>query len=69
MSGKGTWKKWRNGMKKWKGKMVRWKNPDSGQEDMVGIVLNNPKEDTLQFTPKSVALILVVDVMLSLIHI
>ena len=50
-------------MKKWKGKIVRWKNPDLGQEDMVGIVLNNPKEDALQFTPKSVALILVVDVM------
>ncbi len=30
---------------------------------MIGIVLNNPKEDALQFTPGAVALILVVDVM------
>ena len=30
---------------------------------MIGIVLNNPKEDAMQFTPRSVALILVVDVM------
>ena len=50
-------------MKKWKGKIVQWKNPDRGQEDMVGIVLNNPKEDALQFTKRSIALILVVDVM------
>ena len=50
-------------MKKWKGKMVRWKNPSPKQEGMIGIVLNNPKEDSLQFTPRSVALILVVDVM------
>lgn len=50
-------------MKNWKGKIVRWKKPEQGQENMVGIVLNNPKEDALQFTPRSVALILVVDVM------
>jgi len=50
-------------MKKWKGKMVRWKNPDKDQKDLVGIVLSNPKENALQFTPKAVALILVVDVM------
>jgi hypothetical protein len=50
-------------MKIWKGKMVRWKNPEPGQENLVGIVLNNPKEDTIQFTPKAIALILVVDVM------
>ena len=50
-------------MKNWKGKIVRWKNPKSGQEDKVGIVLNNPRENALQFTPRSVALILVVDVM------
>ena len=43
--------------------MVRWKRPEKGQENMIGIVLNNPKEDSLQFTKKSVALILVVDVM------
>ncbi len=43
--------------------MVRWKRPEKGQEDMIGIVLNNPKEDALQFTPGAVALILVVDVM------
>jgi len=30
---------------------------------MIGIVLNNPKEDAIQFTPKALALILVVDVM------
>jgi hypothetical protein len=30
---------------------------------MVGIVLNNPKEDALKFTSKAIALILVVDVM------
>jgi len=50
-------------MKAWKGKMVRWKNPEQGQESMIGLVLNNPKEDALQFTPRSVALILVVNVM------
>ena len=43
--------------------MVKWKNPDLGQEKMRGIVLNNPQEDTIKFTPRSVALILVVDVM------
>ena len=43
--------------------MVRWKRPEKGQEDMVGIVLNNPKEDSLKFTPNAIALILVVDVM------
>ena len=63
MSGMETWKKWRTGMKNWKGKIVRWKRPEKGQENMIGIVLNNPKEDTLKFTPRSVALILVVDVM------
>jgi len=30
---------------------------------MIGIVLNNPKEETIKFTPRSVALILVVSVM------
>ena len=50
-------------MKTWKGKIVRWKNPEKGQENMVGIVLNNPKEDSLKFTPRTIALILVVDVM------
>ena len=30
---------------------------------MVGIVLNNPKEDAMKFTPHTIALILVVDVM------
>ena len=50
-------------MKNWKGKMVRWKKPEKGQEHLVGIVLNNPKEETIKFTPRSVALILVVDVM------
>ncbi len=43
--------------------MVRWKHPEKGQENMIGIVLNNPKEDAIQFTPKALALILVVDVM------
>lgn len=43
--------------------MVRWKNPEKGQETMIGLVLNNPKEDTIKFTPRSVALILVVNVM------
>ena len=43
--------------------MVRWKRPEKGQEQMIGIVLNNPKEDALSFTPNAVALILVVDVM------
>ncbi len=43
--------------------MVRWKKPEPGQENMIGIVLNNPKEDTIKFTPRSVALILVVSVM------
>ena len=49
-------------MKTWKGKIVRWKNPESGQENLIGIVLNNPKEDAIRFTTKSVALVLVVDV-------
>ena len=43
--------------------MVQWKNPEKGQEDNVGIVLNNPKENSLKFTPNTIALILVVDVM------
>ena len=43
--------------------MVRWKRPEKGQEQMIGIVLNNPKEDALSFTPNAVALIIVVDVM------
>ena len=50
-------------MKNWKGKMVRWKNPKSEQEGMIGIVLNNPKENAINFTPSTIALILVVDVM------
>jgi len=50
-------------MKKWKGKIVQRKNPERGQEDMIGIVLSNPKENALQFTPKAIALVLVVDVM------
>ena len=50
-------------MKNWKGKIVRWKKPDRGQEDLIGIVLTNPKEETIKFTPRSIALILVVDVM------
>ena len=50
-------------MKKWKGKMVQWKNPDEGQEDLIGIVLTNPKEDALQFTNRTIGLVLCVDVM------
>ena len=50
-------------MKIWKGKLVRWKNPEPGQEDLVGIVLSNPKEESIKFTPRSLALILVVSVM------
>lgn len=49
-------------MKTWKGKMVRRKNPEKGCIHAVGIVLTNPKETTLSFTPNAVALILVVDV-------
>jgi len=33
------------------------------QENDIGIVLNNPKEDSVKFTPNAIALILVVDVM------
>ena len=43
--------------------MVKWKNPQPHQENMIGIVLNNPKENSLNFTPNTMALILVVDVM------
>ncbi len=43
--------------------MVRWRYPEKDQETMVGIVLNNPKEDALKFTSKAIAPILVVDVM------
>ena len=50
-------------MKTWKGKMVKWRNPEKGQEDLIGIVLNNPKEESIKFTPRSIALILVVSVM------
>ena len=50
-------------MKIWKGKIVRWKNPEPGQEDLVGIVISNPKEESIKFTPRSLALILVVSVM------
>ena len=50
-------------MKTWKGKIVRWRRPEKGQESMIGIVLNNPREDTVKFSPRSVALILVVSVM------
>ena len=50
-------------MRIWKGKIVKWKDPGKGQESLVGIVLNNPKERALNFTPKAVALIMVVDVM------
>ena len=49
-------------MKNWKGKIVRRKSPEIGQENDIGIVLNNPKENALQVTPKNIALILVVDV-------
>ena len=52
-------------MKIWKGKIVKWKKPEKGQENMIGLVLNNPKEDTIKFTPRSVAIILVVNVMWS----
>ena len=52
-------------MKIWKGKIVKWKKPEKGQENMIGLVLNNPKEDTIKFTPRSVAMILVVNVMWS----
>ena len=52
-------------MKKWKGKIVRRKNhkKDSAEEDIVGIVLTNPREHRVSFTSKAVALTLVVDVM------
>ena len=50
-------------MKKWKGKIVRKKRPEKGEESIVGIVLTNPKEKSLTFTPSALALILVVDVM------
>ena len=50
-------------MRIWKGKMVKWKNPEPGRENDIGIVISNPKEDALNFTPNSVALIKVVDVM------
>ena len=50
-------------MKTWKGKMVKWRTPEKGQEDLIGIVLNNPKEESIKFTPRSIALILVVSVM------
>ncbi len=30
---------------------------------MIGIVLNNPREESIKFTPRSLALILVVNVM------
>jgi len=43
--------------------MVRWKHPEKGQVGLIGIALTNPKEDTIKFSPRSVALILVVDVM------
>ena len=43
--------------------MVKWRNPEKGQEDLIGIVLNNPKEESIKFTPRSIALILVVSVM------
>jgi len=49
-------------MKIRKGKMVRRKHLTDG-EDIVGIVLTNPKEKSLSFTPSALALILVVDVM------
>ena len=50
-------------MKNWKGKMVRRKKPENEADDIVGIVLTNPKEKSLSFTPSALALILVVDVM------
>lgn len=50
-------------MKNWKGKMVRRKKPENETDDIVGIVLTNPKEKSLSFTPSALALILVVDVM------
>ena len=50
-------------MKYWKGKIVKWKYPMKDQENDIGIVLNNPKEDSVKFTPNAIALILVVDVM------
>tara|TARA_R110001592_G_scaffold27124_2_gene100799 strand:- start:3862 stop:4050 length:189 start_codon:yes stop_codon:yes gene_type:complete len=43
--------------------MVRRKKPEIGADDIVGIVLTNPKEKSLSFTPSALALILVVDVM------
>ena len=43
--------------------MVKWRTPEKGQEDLIGIVLNNPKEESIKFTPRSIALILVVSVM------
>jgi len=49
-------------MKIWKGKIVKWKKPPKGQEAVIGLVLNNPREETIKFTPRSVALILVVNV-------
>jgi len=50
-------------MKIRKGKIVRRKKPESIETDVVGIVLTNPKEKSLSFTPSALALILVVDVM------
>ena len=49
-------------MKIRKGKMVRRKHKID-DEDVIGIVLTNPKEKSLSFTPSALALILVVDVM------
>ena len=51
-------------MKTWKGKMVQWKNPmNAEQASLVGIVLTNPKEKSMQFSKSTIALLLCVDVM------
>ena len=51
-------------MKNWKGKIVQWKNPVNDEEaSLVGIVLTNPKEKSMNFSASAVALLLCVDVM------
>lgn len=52
-------------MEKWKGKMVRLKSKldITEAEDIVGIVLTNPIESRVSFTPRAIALTLVVDIM------
>ena len=64
MSGKGTWKKWRNGMSRIKkGDLVRMKPTYPEYVEKVGVVITKPKEKPFLLSPQVTSMNVVVDIL------